>query len=84
MGYVCRASIVADGGVFSPSMALGGGLEEARLSVLPEPSLDGGVGVAALEGEEKKSVSTSFLGPGVIDPARVRSGDLSGDLLPSK
>lgn len=43
---VCKASMVAEGGVFSPRMALGGGLEEGlRLGVSFSGSLLDGVGV---------------------------------------
>ena len=82
---------MADGGVFSPRMAFGGGLEDARRSMpsLPSlPSRDVGVGVPILDGDEKISPSISRFGVGVMVPARGLSGDLSGDLfgdrLPSR
>jgi hypothetical protein len=66
-------------------MAFGGGREDPRRSRLSGLfSRDVGVGVPALEGEEKISPSSSFFSVGVTVPARARSGDRSGDLLPSR
>jgi hypothetical protein len=76
--------MVAEGGVFSPRMAFGGGREDARRSRPSRFSRELGVGVPAREGEEKMSPSISFFGVGVMVPARGLSGDRSGDLLPSR
>jgi hypothetical protein len=83
MGIVCSASIVADGGVFSPSIALGGGLDVGRKpGVELRRSREDGVGVAArdavLSGEEKMSLSVSRPVMGVTVPDRPRSGERSG------
>ena len=54
VGVFCNASMVADGGVFSARMALGGGLVAARrfgISLLESLALGvGGVGVLDLVG----------------------------------
>jgi hypothetical protein len=77
--------MVADGGVFSPKMALGGGLDVGRkLGVELSRSREDGVGVAArdgfLSGEENMlSLSNSRLVMGVTVPDRPRSGERSGE-----
>lgn len=86
--------MVADGGVFSPSIALGAGLDAGRrLGVELRRSREDGVGVADrdtfLSGEEKKlSLSNSRLFIGVTVPDRPRSGERSGersgDRVPSR
>lgn len=73
VGIFCNASIVADGGVFSPRMALGGG--RRRLGV----SLPFGVGVAAPD-------RVGLLSGDVFSISKLcargnRSGNLSGDLV---
>lgn len=51
VGVFCSASIVVEGGVFSPKIALGGGLEVGRkLGVLLAKSFALGVGVPVLVG----------------------------------
>ena len=73
VGIFCNASIVADGGVFSPRIAFGGG--RRRLGV----SLPSGVGVAVPE-------RVGLLSGDVFSESKLwvrsnRSGDLSGDLI---
>ena len=73
VGIFCNASIVADGGVFSPRIAFGGG--RRRLGV----SLPRGVGVAVPE-------RVGLLSGDVFSKSKLcvrsnRSGDLSGDLV---
>lgn len=68
----CNASIVADGGVFSPRMALGGG--RRRLDV----SLPFGVGVAVPD--RVGLLSRDRLSRSKLCARGNRSGDLSGDL----
>ena len=72
----CRASIVDEGGVFSPRMGLNEGLEGLRLGVSLPFSLPPGVGVPDFVGlfsGERFSKSNP-------DAREKRSGDLSGDL----
>lgn len=81
---VCRASTVADGGVFSPNMAFGGGRVEGRkVGVSFVISRPAGVGVLVglFSGELKKA---SLSRVGVPERPSGRSGDLSGDRTPSK
>jgi hypothetical protein len=90
----CNANMVADGGVFSPKIAFGAGLDVGRkLGVELSKSREDGVGVAArdvvLSGEENRlSLSNSRLVIGVIVPDRPRSGERSvarsGDRDPSR
>lgn len=73
VGIFCNASIVADGGVFSPRMALGGG--RRRFGV----SLPFGVGVAVPD-------RVGLLSGDVFPVSKLcargnRSGNLSGDLV---
>lgn len=94
IGIFCSANIVADGGVFSPSIALGADLDVGRkLGAELSRSREDGVGVAArdrfLSGDENMlSLSNSRLFKGVTVPDRPRSGERSGersgDLVPSK
>lgn len=85
MGIFCSANMVADGGVFSPSIALGADLDVGRkLGAEPSRSREAGVGVAVrdafLSGEEKMlSLSNSRLVIGVTVPDRPRSGERSGE-----
>ena len=73
VGIFCNASIVAEGGVFSPRIAFGGG--RRRLGV----SLPFGVGVAVPE-------RVGLLSGDVFSKSKLcvrsnRSGDFSGDLV---
>lgn len=76
-----RASIVEDGGVFSPRIGLGGGLVDRMLFSLPK-SLPLGVGVPDLVASDLVGLLSgdrfSKSKPGVRGSL---SGDLSGDLL---
>lgn len=73
VGMFCNASIVADGGVFSPSMAFGGG--RRRLGV----SLPFGVGVAVPD--RVGLLSGDVLSISKLCVRDKRSGNLSGDLV---
>ena len=73
VGMFCNASIVADGGVFSPKMAFGGGLR--RLGV----SLPLGVGVAVPE--RVGLLSGETFSKSKLCARGSRSGDRSGDLV---
>ena len=72
VGIFCKASIVADGGVFSPRMAFGGG--RRRLGV----SLPFGVGVAVPD--RVGLLSGDRFSRSKLCTRGSRSGDLSGDL----
>ena len=73
VGMFCNASIVADGGVFSPKMALGGG--RRRLGV----SLPFGVGVAVPD--RVGLLSGDMFSISKLCVRDKRSGNLSGDLV---
>ena len=76
----CRASIVDEGGVFSPRMGLGGGLVGRMLGVSFPKSLAPGVGVPDLVSERVGLLSGdrfSKSNPGVRGSL---SGDFSSDL----
>ena len=73
-GVFCNASIVADGGVFSPKMAFGGG--RRRLGV----SLPFGVGVGVVVPERVGLLSGDWFSRSKLCVRSNRSGDLSGDL----
>ena len=72
---VCRASSVAEGGVFSPSIAFNGGLDSLELGVSFPESLPAGVGVLD-RSEFLCGERFSMPKPGVRG---ARSGDFSGD-----
>ena len=72
VGMFCNASIVADGGVFSPRIAFGGG--RRRLGV----SLPFGVGVAVPE--RVGLLSGDEFSKSKLCVRSNRSGDFSGDL----
>lgn len=72
VGIFCKASIVAEGGVFSPRMAFGGG--RRRLGV----SLPFGVGVAVPD--RVGLLSGDRFSRSKLCTRGSRSGDLSGDL----
>ena len=74
VGIFCNASIVADGGVFSPNIALGGGLR--RLGV----SLPFGVGVGVTVPDRVGLLSGDVFSKSKLCARGNRSGDLSGDL----
>ena len=86
----CNASIVADGGVFSPSNGRGGGRDEGRkLGVSLNGSREVRVGVE----DRSIGVAISSLLSNLVKDDRplteagrsvVRSGDRSGDLLSKK
>ena len=73
VGIFCNASIVADGGVFSPRIAFGGG--RRRLGV----SLPFGVGVAVPE--RVGLLSGDMFSISKLCARDNRSGNLSGDLV---
>lgn len=72
VGVCCKASIVADGGVFSPKIAFGGGLDVGRkLGVSLPKSLPPGVGVPDRVG----LLSGDLFSLSNVDPRDSRSGD---------
>lgn len=73
VGIFCNASIVADGGVFSPRMALGGG--RRRLGV----SLAFGVGVGVAVPDRVGLLSGDMFSISKLRARDTRSGNLSGD-----
>ena len=74
-GRFCNASIVADGGVFSPSIALGGGLEVGRrVGVSLLRSFPAGVGVSDLVG----LLAGDLFSPSNVDVRDSLSGDPKG------
>ena len=73
VGMFCNASMVAEGGVFSPRMAFGGG--RRRLGV----SLPLGVGVAVPD--RVGLLSGDMFSKSKLCALDNRSGDLSGDLV---
>lgn len=70
------ASIVEDGGVFSPRIALKGGLVGLALDVSFPPPLPTGVGVP----ERVGLLSGDLFSMSEPKPRKRRSGDFSGDL----
>ena len=73
VGIFCNASIVADGGVFSPRMAFGGG--RRRLGV----SLPFGVGLGVAVPDRVGLLSGDMLSISKLCARDNRSGNLSGD-----
>lgn len=72
VGVFCKANKVADGGVFSPRMALGGGLDVGRrLGVSLPKSLPPGVGVPDRVG----LLSRDLFSLSNVDVRDSRSGD---------
>lgn len=80
---VCRASIVAEGGVFSPSSGLGGGLVEGlNVGVSFSRSREVGVGVdERSNGDDMSSLEFCRLNDDAILAEAGLSGERSGDLL---
>lgn len=73
VGMFCNASIVADGGVFSPRMAFGGG--RRRLGV----SLPFGVGVGVAVPDRVGLLSGDVFSISKLCARDNRSGNLSGE-----
>ena len=73
VGIFCNASMVADGGVFSPRIALGGG--RRRLGV----SLPFGVGVGVAVPDRVGLLSGDVFSISKLCARDNRSGNLSGD-----
>ena len=81
VGMFCKASIVADVGVFSPRMAFGGGLVDGlRHGVSRSNSLALGVGVPERTGLR----SGDLFSLSNVGVRGILSGDRSGDFPPSK
>lgn len=74
VGVFCSANIVADGGVFSPRIAFGGG--RRRLAV----SLPFGVGVGVAVPDLVGLLSGDVFSKSKLCARGNRSGDFSGDL----
>lgn len=74
VGLFCNASIVAEGGVFSPKMAFGGGRRRLEVSV------PFGAGVGVFVPERVGLLSGDWFSRSKLCVRSNRSGDLSGDL----
>jgi len=82
---VCRASIVADGGVFSLKMAFGGARADGRrMGISFIESFGPGVGVEDRSPDSEMSSLLSCLLKYEPPLDCGRSGDLSGERLPSR